>query len=64
MCSHVTSSSILTNSSKIESKLRFYLDAKQKYDKLLCSYDVFKDKAKSIDQAAQMVGLRLPRTVS
>jgi len=42
-------------------KLEAYLNAKNKYTILLSKYDVFKDKEKSVEYAANVVGLQTPR---
>ena len=45
----------------IEGKLREYMKAKTIYDSLLSKYDVFKQKEKSVEYAASVVGLRTPK---
>ena len=47
--------------SSIEGKLREYMKAKTIYDSLLSKYDVFKQKEKSVEYAASVVGLRPPK---
>jgi hypothetical protein len=42
-------------------KLQAYLNAKNKYTILLSKYDVFKEKEKSVEYAANVVGLQTPR---
>ena len=42
-------------------KVESYLNAKSDYESLLSKYDVFKQKEKSIEYAAAVVGLKPPK---
>ena len=42
-------------------KVESYLTAKSDYESLLSKYDVFKQKEKSIEYAAAVVGLKPPK---
>lgn len=43
-------------------KLEGYMRAKSRYDALLSRYDIFKAKEKSTEYAAEIVGLKLPKS--
>lgn len=56
---NTTSTSVV--GSPLDYKLQAYLMAKNKYTILLSKYDVFKEKEKSVEYAANVVGLQTPR---
>ena len=53
--------SFSSQKASITRKIRAFMDSKLKYDSLLSKYDVFKEKEKSIEYAAAVVGLKPPR---
>lgn len=49
---------------EISEKLTEYINAKNEFRALIKKYDVFCDKSKSVDDAAKLVGLRVPKKSS
>jgi hypothetical protein len=47
----------------ISSELSKYLEAKKEFDSLAEKYEIFNQKEKSVESAANLVGLRLPCAV-
>lgn len=46
--------------SKVTAKLTEYMDAKGRFDELIAKYEIFGAKETSVQDAARMVGLKVP----
>ena len=49
-----------SGNSKVTAKLTEYMEAKGRFDELIAKYEIFGAKETSVQDAARMVGLKVP----
>lgn len=54
---------VKANRPELSAKLSSYIKARRAFTDLIEKYEVFSPKAASVEQAAEMVGLRTPKRV-